>query len=219
MWQLGWERGFRREWIHVYVWLSPFTFLLKLSRDLLSYTRIQSRKFKSEKKKKKHYSTTSFLFVIMYVEIFKTFCCTWNYLIGLRTINDSNCSFCIYQLVFDYMRKCFFFFIYLDFTGSSYGKESACNAGDPGLISGSGRSPGEGNGNLLQYPCLKNSMDRPWGCKESDTTEQLTLSDSAFSSFIYSFIISYRFIGFYILWILIHDYHYLFECSNCSRFQ
>ena len=117
------------------------------------------------------------------------------------------------------MRKCFFFFIYLDFTGSSYGKESACNAGDPGLISGSGRSPGEGNGNLLQYPCLKNSMDRPWGCKESDTTEQLTLSDSAFSSFIYSFIISYRFIGFYILWILIHDYHYLFECSNCSRFQ
>ena len=64
------EEGFRREWIHVYVWLSPFTFLLKLSRDLLSYTQIQSRKFKSERKKKKNYSTTSFLFVIMYVERF-----------------------------------------------------------------------------------------------------------------------------------------------------
>ena len=40
-------------------------------------------------------------------------------------------------------------------------KASACNAGDPGLIPGSGRSPGEGNGNLLQYSCLENSMD--WG--------------------------------------------------------
>ena len=38
-------------------------------------------------------------------------------------------------------------------------KTSACNAGDQGLIPGSGRSPGEGNGNPLQYPCLENSMD------------------------------------------------------------
>ena len=39
-------------------------------------------------------------------------------------------------------------------------KESACNAGDPGLIPGSGRSPGEGNSNSLQYSCLENSIDR-----------------------------------------------------------
>ena len=45
------------------------------------------------------------------------------------------------------------------FPGGSDGKVSACNAGDPGSIPGSGRSPGEGNGNLLQYPCLENSMD------------------------------------------------------------
>ena len=45
-------------------------------------------------------------------------------------------------------------------SGDSEGKESACNAGDPGLIPGSGRSPGEVNGNPLQYPCLENSMDR-----------------------------------------------------------
>ena len=54
------------------------------------------------------------------------------------------------------------------------------NAGDArlvGSISGSGRSPGVGNGTLLQYSCLKNSMDRslvgysPWGCKESDMIE------------------------------------------------
>ena len=42
----------------------------------------------------------------------------------------------------------------------SGGKESACNAGDPGLIPGSGRSPEEGNGNPLQYSCLENPMDR-----------------------------------------------------------
>ena len=39
-------------------------------------------------------------------------------------------------------------------------KKSACNAGDPGSIPGSGRSSGEGNGNPLQYSCLENSMDR-----------------------------------------------------------
>ena len=43
---------------------------------------------------------------------------------------------------------------------SSVGKESACNAGDLGSIPGSGRAPGEGNGNPLQYPCLENPMDR-----------------------------------------------------------
>ena len=46
------------------------------------------------------------------------------------------------------------------FPGGSDGKQSACNAGDPGSIPGSGKSPGEGNGNSLQYSCLVNSMDR-----------------------------------------------------------
>ena len=46
------------------------------------------------------------------------------------------------------------------FPGSSAGKESACNVGDWGSIPGSGRSPGGGNGNPLQYSCLENSMDR-----------------------------------------------------------
>ena len=46
------------------------------------------------------------------------------------------------------------------FPGGSDGKESACNAGDPGLIPRSGRSRGEGNGNPLQYSCLENPMDR-----------------------------------------------------------
>ena len=42
----------------------------------------------------------------------------------------------------------------------SDGKESTCNAGDQGSIPGSGQSPGEGNGNPLQYSCLEKSMDR-----------------------------------------------------------
>ena len=46
-----------------------------------------------------------------------------------------------------------------DFPGGSDGKASAYNAGDPGSVPGSGRSPGEGNGNPLQYPCLENPMD------------------------------------------------------------
>ena len=49
---------------------------------------------------------------------------------------------------------------YTDFPGGSDSKASAYNAGDPGLIPGLGRSPGEGNGNPLQYYCLENPMDR-----------------------------------------------------------
>ena len=46
------------------------------------------------------------------------------------------------------------------FPGGSDSEESAYNAGDWGSIPGTGRSPGEGNGNPLQYPCLEKSMDR-----------------------------------------------------------
>ena len=46
------------------------------------------------------------------------------------------------------------------FPHSSVDKESACNAGDPGSVIGSEQSPGEGNGNPLQYSCLERPMDR-----------------------------------------------------------
>ena len=66
----------------------------------------------------------------------------------------------------------------MGFPGSSAGKESAFNAGDPGLIPGLGRSPGGGNGNPLQYSGLENPHQQknlagysPWGHKELDTTE------------------------------------------------
>ena len=50
--------------------------------------------------------------------------------------------------------------MFYSFPGGSGGKESACNAGNPGWIPGLGRSPGKGNGKPLQYSCLENPMDR-----------------------------------------------------------
>ena len=61
----------------------------------------------------------------------------------------------------------------------SDGKESACNAGNQGLIPGSGRSPGKGNGNPLQFSCPENSMDREaWWAKVHRVSKNWTrLSD------------------------------------------
>ena len=84
-------------------------------------------------------------------------------------------------------------------------KESACNTGDPGAIPMSGRSPGEGNGNPLQYSCLENSMDRgawqatvPRVANCWDTIEQLSpfhyrglsVSSNYFSASVKLFIFS-----------------------------
>ena len=67
------------------------------------------------------------------------------------------------------------------FPPSSASKESTCNAGDLGSIPGLGGSPGGGHGNPHQYSCLENphgqrslASHSPWGCKESDVTEQLS---------------------------------------------
>ena len=62
------------------------------------------------------------------------------------------------DLIYVNILKAFPFWVnYLLF---SVGKESACNSGDPGLIPGSGRSPGEGKDNPFQYSCLENPLDR-----------------------------------------------------------
>ena len=66
---------------------------------------------------------------------------------------------------------------YTGFSGGSDGNESACNAGDLGLIPGLGRSPGEGNGNPPKFLPGESHGQRslaghsPWGPKESDTIE------------------------------------------------
>ena len=68
------------------------------------------------------------------------------------------------------------------FPGSSAAKASACNTGDLGSIPGLGRSPGEGNGNPLQYSCLENPMDGgAWWAKVHRVTKSRTqLSDFTF---------------------------------------
>ena len=65
------------------------------------------------------------------------------------------------------------------FPGDSNGKESARSEGKPGSIPGSGRSPGEGNGNSLQYSCLENAMDRGawWATIHGVTESQTQLSN------------------------------------------
>ena len=70
-------------------------------------------------------------------------------------------------------------FIIEGFPGGSDSKEYACNAGDLSSIPGLGRSPGEGNGNPLQYCCLENSMDRGlwWTTVHGVTKSQTQLSD------------------------------------------
>ena len=72
-------------------------------------------------------------------------------------------------------------YINKDFPGGLDGKESACNAGDLGLIPGLARSTEGGHGNPLQYCCLENPHGQrsladysPWGRKESDMIEQLS---------------------------------------------
>ena len=66
---------------------------------------------------------------------------------------------------------------YKGFPGGSDSKESACNVGDLGSIPGSGRFPGDRNGNPLQYSCLENSMDREaWQAMVCGVTKELDMT-------------------------------------------
>ena len=69
-------------------------------------------------------------------------------------------------------------------------KESTCNAGDLGLIPELGRSPGEGKGYPLQY----SGRDSPWGGKELDTTEQLSVTKAIIMS-VYNMVITSSLVG------------------------
>ena len=71
----------------------------------------------------------------------------------------------------------------MGFPGGSEVKASACNPGDLGSIPGSGRCPGEGNGNLLQYSCLENPMDGGawWATVHGIAKSQARLSDFTFT--------------------------------------
>ena len=82
---------------------------------------------------------------------------------------------CIYILHLYFYIFVYTLFFFLLFSGGSVGEVSACSTGDRDSIPGSGRFPGEGNGNPLQYSCLENSMDRgAWQAIVHEVTESGT---------------------------------------------
>ena len=93
--------------------------------------------------------------------------------------------------------------VYVSF-GHSDGKESACNAGHPGSIPGSGRFPGERNGKPPQYSCLENSVDRgawsgiAYGVAKSQT--QLTSTHISFQISFFVFFDKYPNLKSWIIW-------------------
>ena len=101
--------------------------------------------------------------------VFKTRLWEWvaiSYTRGSSWPRDGICISCI---------SCIGRWILCSFPSGSDGKESACNVGDPGSISGLGRSPGEGNGNPLQYSCLENPMnERAWRATVHGVTKSWT---------------------------------------------
>ena len=89
--------------------------------------------------------------------------CVWQYSFVKNTLLCLRLTL-LHQFYEFLLRSMAYYFIkiilFLSFPGDSDGRESACNAGGLGSIPGSGRSPGEGNANSLQYSCLEDSMDR-----------------------------------------------------------
>ena len=93
--------------------------------------------------------------------------------------------------------------VFMGFPGSSAGKESVCNARELGLIPGLGRPLGGGNGNPLQYSCLKNPQGQrslvgysPWDYKESDMTEHLRTAHSMHLMILFLMLFWYYFWNF-----------------------
>ena len=106
---------------------------------------------------------------------------SWPRTIGVslaRSQSPSSISLLFFHLKPTIETFCLYVCIPMCFSGSSAGKQSACNAGDLSSIPSLGRSPGEGHGNPIQYSCLEHPHGQrslvgysPWDHKELDTTE------------------------------------------------
>ena len=91
---------------------------------------------------------------------------------------------------------------------------SACNTGDPGLIPGLGRSPGEGNGNPLQYSCLENPMDRgAWYA----TVHGVTKSWTRLSGFTFTVYHRTASLLLHTILLMIFKFYKLFPCSSAGK--
>ena len=101
------------------------------------------------------------------------------------------------------------------FPGGSEDKASACKAGDPGSIPGLGRSPGEGNGNPLQYSCLENPMDRGawWATVHRVAKSRTRLSD--FTSLRFTSTVKKMEMNNIRQYLLFED---LTDCKDCMNY-
>ena len=106
----------------------------------------------------------------------------------------------------------------MGFSSGSDGKESVCSAGDPDSIPGLGRSPGEGNGYLLQYSSLKNSMDRgAWWATVLRVAKGQIRYSWATKTFMSTFINIHT--TFFILSFEIYSYDSAYLCINLNGWQ
>ena len=93
---------------------------------------------------------------------------------------------CRYIFIYVYTYELIYIYVYTyGFPGGSEVKASASYVGDPGSIPGSRRSPGEGNGNPLQYSCLENPMD---GGAWSATVHRVAKSQTRLSEFTFTYL-------------------------------
>ena len=121
-----------------------------------------------------------FFLTLLSPYLWNVFVLFFNALLSIRFYSTSSCYLAISSLSF-YISVLWWFLIPLGFPGGSDGKESAFSVGDLGSVPRLGRSPGEGNGYLLQDCCLEKSMDREtlWatihGVAELDMAERLSL--------------------------------------------
>ena len=130
-------------------------------------------------------SLSSFTFIKRLFSSFFTFCHKGG-VICLSEVTDFSLGNLDSRLCFIQPSNLHNIFCVQGFLGDSDGKEATCNAGDPGSIPGLGRCPGVGHGNLLQQSSLENPHGQrrtgggtsysPWGSKESDTTEPLSIA-------------------------------------------
>ena len=123
----------------------------------------------------------------------------------------------VYRFIGGCKERCIQFSLYISilytmegFPGGSEVKVSACNVGDPGSIPGSGRSPGEGNGNPLQYSCLEYPMD---GGAWQATVHGVAKSRTRLSDFTHSLHIHYGTISTPRSWWTVHR-----ACSDFSSY-
>ena len=163
---LGWENPLEEEMIthsRILAWRTPGT------EEPGGLQSIESQRVKHNCSNLAHMHTPSSEIVTLYYSKFYSFlklpssCRHHVILLQWRSLNED--KKCVYITLTPVRINGKFLPFSLWHFGGSDNKESAWNAGDPGSIPGLGRSPGEGNGNPLQYSCLENSMDRvysPW---------------------------------------------------------